>query len=149
MTQAVLPRGARWGLAAKPRALTWWLWSVTAVLLLTGLFFDERFRVFAMALSVAQAVVWLARYRSLGNFPTQVRVAYVAWMAASFLPGFAPFFWIQTLGTTSLVTVGYCPLARLLLLLPSNRSVPLTVARVWRIISHPPTQGSVRQELRI
>lgn len=103
----------------------------------------------AMTVAGVQALVWLVRHRSLSHFPTQVRVAYAAWMAASLVPALTPMFWIQTAGTLLLVLLGYCPLARMLLVLPANRKVSLTVQRAVRIVLHPPTHGSVIKELKL
>ena len=124
--------------------ITWWAWAVTAVLLLWGLFTGEMLaRQAAMAVSLAQAAVYLARNRSLSHFPTQLRVAYALWMAASFVPELTFMYWIQSAGTTALVVFGYCPLARMLLVFPWNRTVPLTGRRLATIVFHPPIHGSV------
>lgn len=138
-----------WGLNVKPAQPTWWIWLGIALLLLAGLGGDINWRYAAMAAAALQAVVWLVRNRSLMHFPTQVRVAYALWMAASFLPMLTPLYWIQAAGTTLLVLFGYCPLARLLLFLPANRKVPLTWRRAGLIIAHPPTSGSVLEELKL
>jgi hypothetical protein len=128
-----------------PRSLAWWTWVVLACLLLLGLAGVGLARELAMAVAAGQSAVYFGRHRSLDHFPTQVRVAYAIWMAASFIV--LPMFWIQAAGTTALTTVGYCPLARMLLVLPRNRSVPLTWQRLAVIAFHPPVRGSVRTEL--
>lgn len=143
------PPPRRWTAHLQVTRPAWWLWAALTVLLLAAAGGDIRLRYAAMALAAAQAVAWLTFHRSLLHFPTQVRLAYVVVMAASFLPGGAWLYWVQTTGTTALVVLGYCPLARLLLLLPINRSVPLTTRRVARILLHPPTRGSVLEELRL
>jgi hypothetical protein len=51
--------------------------------------------------------------------------------------------WIQLVGTTAVVTVGYCPLARIMVLMPWNRSRPLTVALAWNTIISPPVADSI------
>lgn len=138
-----------WGLHLKFNELTWWIWASIVVLLIGGLIGFEMARYAAMAVAASQVALWLARYRSITHFPTQVRVAYVFWMAASFVPALTPMFWIQTAGTLLLVLFGYCPLARMLLFLPVNRKVSLTLQRAARIVLHPPTSGSVLEELKL
>lgn len=122
---------------------TWWIWAIIAGLLVWGLTGELLARQLALAVAALQAVVYVARNRSLHHFPTQVRVAYVLWMVASFLPELTFMYWIQTAGTMALVLAGYCPLARLLLVLPWNRTVPLTWQRLATIAFHPPVPGSV------
>jgi len=42
-----------------------------------------------------------------------------------------------------MVTVGYCPLARIMVLMPWNCSKPLTIALAWNTIISPPLAGSI------
>jgi len=51
--------------------------------------------------------------------------------------------WIQLAGTTAMVFVGYCPLARMLALMPWNRREPLDRERLVRVLFRPPVQGSI------
>lgn len=133
----------------KYRETTWWVWLLIAVLLISGLVGVLAARQAALFFAVLQVVIYVALHRSLRHFPTQVRAAYVIWMAASFLPELTFMYWIQTLGTIALVLAGYCPLARILLFAPWNRSVPLTWKRVAVIVFHPPINGSVLTDLPI
>ena len=146
---AIAIRVPAWTSHLKLASPAWWAWAALAALLLAGTTGCEASRLAAMPIAAGQAALYLVRHRSLTHFATQVRVAYAVWMLASFAPFLLPLFWIQTACTTALVLFGYCPLARMLLLLPSNRSVPLTPRRVARIFLHPPTAGSVRRELAL
>lgn len=128
----------------KYNQITWWTWAVITVLLLWGLFTGALWaRQAAMGVAAAQAAFYLLRHRSLRHFPTQLRVAYALWMAASFVPELFILYWIQSAGSTALVLTGYCPLARVLLVFPWNRKVPLTWRRLATIVFHPPIHGSV------
>jgi hypothetical protein len=42
------------------------------------------------------------------------------------------------------VATGYCPLARLLVLMPWNRDEMLSFGFVWKLIATPPVNGSIR-----
>jgi hypothetical protein len=42
------------------------------------------------------------------------------------------------------VTTGYCPLARMLVLMPWNREERLSPGFVWALITTPPVDGSIR-----
>ena len=44
---------------------------------------------------------------------------------------------------TAVVTVGYCPLARVLALMPWNRRQPLSLQIIWKTIVTPPVDGSL------
>ncbi|MGD9671768.1 MAG: hypothetical protein AB7U75_22430 [Hyphomicrobiaceae bacterium] len=145
----VVAAGSGWGFHLKYKQMTWWIWTAIALLLIAGLAEYTSARHAAMAIAGVQALIWLARYRSISHFPTQVRVAYAIWMAVSFIPVLTPMIWIQTAGTLLLVILGYCPLARMLLFLPANRNVSLTLQRAARIVFHPPTRGSVLEELKL
>lgn len=144
-----LARGEGWGLHLKITDAKWWIWASLAALLVAGFAGYDTARYAAMVIAACQAVAWLALHRSIRHFPTQVRTAYAVWMALSFMPLLAPMFWIQAAGTTLLVLFGYCPLARMLLFMPFNRKVPLTMKRAIRIIVHPPTSGSVLCDLQL
>jgi hypothetical protein len=74
-------------------------------------------------------------------YPVQVRIAYLAWMLVGLLPWMGWMHWIQLAGTSAMVAVGYCPLARLLNLLPFNRSGPLTWFLVHRTFFRDPCAG--------
>lgn len=124
-------------------SLSWWIWAILAGLMLWGLTGQMLAREAALALAVLQAIGYLLVHRSLNHFPTQLRSAYFLWMAVSLVPSLAIMYWILAAGTTARVLTGYCAMARLLLLLPWNRSVPLTWSRIKTIAFHPPIQGSV------
>ena len=127
----------------KITSLAWWIWAILAGLMLWSLTGQMLAREAAMALAVLQAIGYLLVYRSVKYFPTQLRIAYALWMAVSLAPPLFLMYWILAAGTTARVLTGYCAMARVLLLLPWNRSVPLTWARIRTIAFHPPIQGSV------
>jgi hypothetical protein len=83
------------------------------------------------------------RERRLAAFPVQVRLGYLLLLALGTVPYLGFIHWIQLAGTTAVVTVNYCPLARFLSLMPWNRKRPLTAALVWHTVVLPPVAGSV------
>ena len=127
----------------KIASLAWWIWAILASLMLWGLTGQMLAREAAMALAILQAVGFLLVHRSVKYFPAQLRIAYVLWMAVSLVPPLFLMYWILAAGTTARVLTGYCAMARLLLLLPWNRSVSLTWRRISVIAFHPPVNGSV------
>lgn len=127
----------------RTRSTEWRYWLLTDVLLL-GTVLGCNWSLAALALVTAvHCLRFLARERSLGAFPMQVRLTYAALLALGAAESLAFIHWIQLAGTTAVVTVGYCPLARLLALMPWNRRAPLDRARLLRILFGPPVQGSI------
>jgi hypothetical protein len=123
--------------------LGWWYWLVTAGLLGAamaglGLGFAP-----VVALTVIHTLHWLYREGSPKAFPVQVRIGYLAWLVAGLWPPLAALHWIQLAGTIAMVTVSYCPMARLVSLLPWNRQAPLTTHLVLRTFLRPPVRGSI------
>jgi hypothetical protein len=112
--------------------LGWWYWFLTVGLLGAGLFGWPAGIFLAMALCAVQIghVVWLTRDPTA--FPTQVRVAYLAMLIVGLWEPLQWIHWLQLVGTTARVLVGYCLLARTLSLAPWNRRQPLSFELVRR-----------------
>jgi len=123
--------------------ISWWHWLLTIPLLGINLAGYRWGMAGAMGLcSLAGGYFWY-RLRDIKPYPVQVRIAYVTWSAVGLLPGMQWMLWIQLCGTTAMVTVGYCPLIRLLSLLPLNRTEPLTTSLVWRAFVQEPCAGGL------
>ncbi|HKL77944.1 MAG TPA: hypothetical protein VJ985_06210 [Gammaproteobacteria bacterium] len=131
---------AQWG-----KGPVWWYWLVTVVLLAVGLagYFPAFYA--AIALCVVQVFHFRQRSRRWTAFPVQVRVAYLGLLLLALWEPLRWIFWVQLVGTTAMVTVDYCFLARCLSLLPWNRSEPLTWSGVWRTFFSAPVSGSVAE----
>jgi hypothetical protein len=130
------------------KEVSWWYWAITAGLLIAGL--AGRFEAFylAIALSVVQTVHFRLREGAFAAFPAQVRLVYTLILLAALLPPLNWLYWLPAIGTTALVLFGYCPLARILSLMPWNRRQPLSWLLVrWTFLT-PPVKGSIlRAEL--
>lgn len=124
---------------------TWWIWFITASLLLLGLIVSPSYLLAAIVLSVAQTLYFIARESSLSSFPVQLRIAYVLLLLVSYLPPLRLLFWIPTVGTFALVFFGYCLMARFLSLLPWNRSEPLSPKLLWRTFFRAPSLDATVQ----
>jgi hypothetical protein len=125
------------------REIAWWYWLVTAVSLAVGL--AGWFLAFyaAIALCVVQIGHFSIREASVRAFPVQVRVAYLLILVVALWRPLNFMYWILLLGTSALVLFGYCTLARIMSLMPWNRSEPLTASLVKRTFLTPPVRGSV------
>ena len=125
------------------REMDWWYWLITDGLLI-GSLADWRWGALpVIALTMIQAVHYLHRERRIMAFPVQVRLGYLLLLLLGTIPQLGFIHWVQLAGTTAVVTVGYCPLARFLALMPWNRSRPLSAALVWNTIISPPVAGSI------
>lgn len=112
--------------------LGWWYWAVTVVLLVSYLSGWSTGIYLAILLCFIQIghVVWLTK--SASAFPVQVRVTYVLMLAAGLWESLQWIHWVQLVGTSARVSVGYCFLARSLSLAPWNRWQPITWGLVRR-----------------
>ena len=125
------------------KEVDWWYWLVTDGLLI-GALVGWRWGIYpAIALTVIQTVHYLVQEGRIAAFPVQVRLGYLLLLVLGMYPLLGFVHWIQLAGTTAVVTVGYCPLARIMVLMPWNRSRPLTVALAWNTIISPPVAGSI------
>jgi hypothetical protein len=127
----LLQDARRW-LFIMPQDWTWWAWLVTACLLLIGLLGMPEAFFTALLLSIAQSVLFFARKRALGAFPVQLRLAYTLLLIICFFLPIRWLFWLPAVGTFALVIFGYCLMARMLSLLPWNRTEPITADLVRR-----------------
>jgi hypothetical protein len=129
------------------RELSWWYWAATAILLAIGL--GGHFEAFylAIALSAVQVVHFRWLTGGFAAFPTQVRIAYTGMLLVALAPHLHWLYWIPGIGTPAQVLFGYCTLARLLSLMPWNRSEPLSWRLVWRTFASRPVKGNVMQGL--
>ncbi len=121
----------------------WNYWLATELFLAVGLLVWPPALFLAMAVTLVHAAHFLRLSPGLARFPMQVRIGYLGLLAIGQLPWLGWVNWVQLVGTTALLTTGYCPLARLLVLLPWNRDRPLS----WRLfataIFTPPVPGSI------
>jgi hypothetical protein len=112
--------------------LGWWYWAATVILLASYLSGWSTGIYLAILLCFIQIghVVWLTK--SASAFPVQVRVTYVLMLAAGLWESLQWIHWVQLVGTSARVSVGYCFLARSLSLAPWNRWQPITWGLVRR-----------------
>ena len=83
---------------------------------------------------------WI-RLHGIRPMPVQVRLAYLALLLLGTLPGCSWIHWMQLFGTSAMALAGYCPLVRMLKLLPWNRSVPLSRAFAKSLVLGPASGG--------
>lgn len=129
--------------AVSGRKLRWWYWLATGCLLATSLAGWREGLWLTMAFVAAQLAHLVAREGSGRAFPVQTRIAYLVLLAAGTAPPLAFVHWLQLAGTCGSVFLDYCVLARIVSLMPWNRTRPLTIELIRRTFLSPPVRGSV------
>ncbi len=124
------------------KTIVWALWFITWLGLMVG-FFYRNFYEYVVVLSVVHVLLFFILFQyKIRPFPVQVRVAYLIWVAVgTFVPHMVILMYITTIGLASNLFTGYCPLARMMYLLPWNREEPLSFNLLKRVILTPPVQG--------
>ena len=124
------------------KALVWSLWFVTWLGLINGLF-DPLFFQYVVIFSVLHAVLFLILFQfNIRPFPVQVRIAYVIWVAVgTYVPHMVVLMYVTLAGLTTNLFLGYCPLARMVYLLPWNRDEKLSLDLLRRVVFSAPVTG--------
>ena len=125
----------------------WGYWTTMVVLLAGGLAgYESCFRI-AIALGLWQTLHYAWRFQSVTAFPVQVRLTYLGFLILSQWEPLQFYNWVLLIGTSALISVGYCLLARMLSLLPWNREAPMSRELVARTFLSPPVAGNILQGL--
>lgn len=124
------------------KKLIWYLWLITWIGLLLGLF-NQRFYEIVVLFSAMQACLFLFLFNfRLSVFPVQVRIAYCIWVTVgTYVPSMKILLYITIIGLATNLFMGYCPLARMMYLLPWNRNEPFSIDLVRRVFFTPPVEG--------
>ena len=110
--------------------IAWWYWMLTVGSLGAGVTGWPWGVPFAIGLCAIQILHFRMRTGNLTSFPVQVRMTYMLLLALGLWPPFQWIHFVQVIGTSARVLVGYCLLARALSLAPWNRVQPLSAALV-------------------
>jgi hypothetical protein len=124
------------------KSLIWSLWFVTWLGLVGGLF-DRVVFEYVVIFSALHAVLFLMLFRfRVRPFPVQVRIAYLVWVAVgTYVPYMVILMYITLVGLATNLFLGYCPLARMMYLMPWNRDEKFSLDLVGRVIFSPPIPG--------
>lgn len=125
--------GRLWNFRARTDP-SWWHWALTVPLLAAHLAGVADAIYLAIALCAVMAAWYLLKFRQLRPYPVQVRLAYLALLLIGTVPYMGWIYWVQLIGTSAMVLVGYCPLIRMLALAPWNRSEPFSLRLVKHVI---------------
>ena len=124
------------------KALIWSLWFVTWLGLVIGLF-DRLFFQYVVFFSALHAVLFLILFQfNIRPFPVQVRIAYFIWVAiGTYVPHMVVLMYVTLVGLTTNLFLGYCPLARMVYLLPWNRDEKLSLDLLRKVVFSAPVAG--------
>lgn len=125
------------------QTIEWWYWLATGLLLAAALSPRPPGFVPVIGLTLLHNLHFLMRADGRLTFPVQVRIGYLLWMLTGLWSPLGFFHWIQLAGTFAAVTVDYCPMARLVSLMPWHRHEPLTLRLVLRTFLRAPVAGSI------
>jgi hypothetical protein len=131
------------------RGTAWWYWLASAVLLVEALAGCPLGFTPVIVLTLLQTLHFWIREggldpRGLAAFPVQVRLGYLTWLIAGLVDPTELMHGIQLAGTSAMVLLGYCPVARIVSLLSWNRRDPLTLRLVVRTFLQAPTAANLR-----
>lgn len=129
------------------RDISWWYWLVTVGLLTAGVLGWTTGFLLAIGLTVFQLIHFIIRERSIATFPIQVRFAYLLLLLIALPDQLQVIYWIPAIGTWAQVLFGYCTMARMVSLLPWNRTEAFSLDLVKRTFLSPPVRGSFLQSL--
>lgn len=127
------------------KELDWQYWFVTACLLTAGVAGYETGFVLAIGLSLVQLIHFTLREQSITAFPVQVRFFFLILMLALFPEPMQIVYWLPVAGTWARSVFGYCPMARVVSLMPWNRRVPFTLDLLMKTFFSRPVRGSILQ----
>jgi len=127
------------------RDIGWWYWLVTATFLTLGIAGNSSGFILAIGLTVFQLSHFIIREGSVTNFPVQVRFWYLMLLLLAWVEPMQWLYWVPTIGTWAQIVFGYCTMARLVSLLPWNRSVPFSIDLVKQTFLSRPVRGSIKQ----
>lgn len=92
----------------------------------------------ALAVGAVQVLDYRRREGRWAAFSVQVRAGFLLLLVAGMADGLRFIHWLQLAGTSAVLALDYCPLARLLALAPWNRTRPLNAAMVKAAVLTPP-----------
>ena len=120
----------------------WGLWLITWAGLVGGVFYQVLFE-YVVLFSAGHALLFFILFRfAVDPFPVQVRIAYFIWVAVgTYVPYMIVLMYISLVGLATNLFLGYCPLARMMYLMPWNRDHKLSMELVGRVILSPPVSG--------
>lgn len=125
--------------------LPWTYWAVTDLLLIIGVTIEPTALIAAIVLNVIQVIHFYSMTPQVSNFAVQVRIGYLLLLLVALYPPLHFIFYLQIIGTTAMVALNYCFLARFMSLMPWNNTRTYTLSLIAETFFSKPVDGSVQQ----
>ncbi len=124
------------------KRLVWSLWFITWLGLMAGYFY-RNFYDYVVIFSAFHVLLFFFLFQyQVKPFPVQLRLVYLVWVIiGTYVPHMVILMYITTIGLASNLFLNYCPLARMMYLLPWNREEPFSFNLLMRVILTPPVPG--------
>lgn len=124
-------------------------WQVTALLLAAHFAGWVGGLPLAIALTAGQVLHFSAFRRTLRALDVQVRIGYAGLLMLGSAGPLWPIRLVQFVGVNAMLVADYCLLARLIVLMPWNRGVPLSAHLVRQALFSPPAPGAIHHRLEL
>ena len=127
---------------ANRKLIVWSIWFITWIGLMVG-FFHRIFYDYVVVFSAVHTLLFFILFQyHVKPFPVQLRIIYLAWvLVGTYVPHMVILMYITTVGLASNLFLNYCPLARMMYLLPWNREESFSLNLLMRVILTPPVPG--------
>ena len=121
------------------------LWLITWLGLIAG-YIDHLFYEYVVYFTALHTLlIFILKNFSIKPFPVQVRLAYLIWVTVgTYVPHMIIVMYITTIGLATNLFIYYCPLARIIYLMPWNREEPLSINIVKTVLLSPPVKGEFK-----
>lgn len=129
------------------KEVSWRFWLATAALISLGVSGWASGFYAATVLAVIQLIYFAIKEGKFSAFPVQMHMAFLVVMIVPLWEPLRFLYWIPAVGIWVFVLTGYCFLARLLSLMPWNRSEPFSASLIKRTFLTPPVKGNILQGL--
>ena len=125
--------------------LIWVYWAITDLLLIAGVTIEPQALIWAIIFNVIQVIHFFWLTPKISNFAVQVRIAYLLLLIMAMYPPLYFIFYLQIIGTTAMVLLNYCFLARFMSLMPWNTTQAYSTQSIVNTFFSKPVKGSVQQ----
>jgi hypothetical protein len=129
----------------KSKDMIWWYWLITDVLLIMEVSIGANGLALAIALTLVQVVHFYRIERAVSGFATQVRIAYLLLLVLALWQPLYELLYLVIIGTSAMVLVNYCFLARFMSLMPWNHDQAFSWAMMRDTFFSKPVTGSVKK----
>lgn len=121
----------------------WWYWLASTTCLWFAVTSYPPAYNWALMIAAVQLLHYIIAQKGVTNFPVQIRVGYLSVLLLAMPEGYQWILWVPAVGTFLRVSTGYCIMARMLMLMPFNRQVQLTLRFIKTAFFTPPMRGNI------